>query len=273
MIKMLEFWTDEFKKMYPGVRPEVNGIGSSNAIPALVSGQASFGPMSRDLKKSEVADFKKRFGYEPTVVGTSIDMLAVYVNKDNPVEALSFPEIDAIFSSTRNRGTRRRAEKWSDFLSTGPVSRLDITCYGRNSASGTYGYFKEVVLQDGDYGDWVGESAGSSAVVQSVGANLGGIGYSGIGYKTQNVKAIELSLEPGGESVAPLAENAMTGEYPLARLLYLSVNYDQRKSLDPLRAEFLKYVFSKQGQEQVVKAGYLPLPVELAAEQLAAVGL
>ncbi len=273
MNKMLEFWTDEFKKIYPGVRPEVDGRGSSNAIPALVSGQAVFGPMSRDLKKSEIAEFKAKFGYEPTIVGTSIDMLAVYVNKDNPVEGMSFPEIDAIFSSTRNGGAKKRLDNWSAFVKSGPLGSKPITCYGRNAASGTYGYFKEVVLKDGDYGNWVGESAGSSAVVQSVGTNIGAIGYSGIGYRTENVKAISISLEPDGEFVEPSPENAFNGEYPLSRLLYLSVNYDPRKTLDPLRAEFLRYAFSKQGQEQVIKAGYLPLPAAIAAEELARVGL
>ena len=198
MDKMVLLWTEEFKKIYPGIKPEVDGKGSSNAIPALTNGQATFGPMSREPKKSEIADFKARFGYEPVIVPTSIDMLAVFVNKDNPVDGMSFPEIDAIFSSTRKGGAVRRAEKWSDFVKGGPLSSQSITCYGRNAASGTYGYFKEVVLGDGDYGQWVNELPGSSAVVQSVGKNLNGIGYSGIGYSTAEVKALSLAKERGG---------------------------------------------------------------------------
>ncbi len=273
MNNMLALWTEEFKKNYPGVKREVDGKGSSNALPALIAGQAAFGPMSREPKKSEIEDFKKKFGYEPTILATSIDMLAVYVNKDNPIEGLSFPQIDAIFSSTRKMGARRRAEKWGDFVEKGPFGANAITCYGRNAASGTYGYFKDVVLAKGDYGSWVAASPGSSAVVQSVGSNLGGIGYSGIGYKTPDVRAIKVSEELNGELIAPTPENAYNGEYPLSRFLYLAVNYDERKPLDPLRAEFIRYVFSKQGQQQVVKDGYLPISAEVAAEELAKVGL
>ncbi len=273
MNNMVGLWTEEFKKIYPGIKPEVDGKGSSNAIPALTNGQSSFGPMSREPKKSEIADFKAKFGYEPTVVGTGIDMLAVYVHKDNPIEGLSFEQIDAIFSSTRKMGATRRSDKWSDFVKSGSLASQSITCYGRNAASGTYGYFKELVLGDGDYGSWVNELPGSSAVVQSVGKNLNGIGYSGLGYRTADVKVLGLANERGGELVPALPENAYNGEYPLARFLYLAVNYDPRTPLDPVRREFLKYVFSKQGQQQVIKDGYLPVTAEMAKEALASVGI
>jgi phosphate transport system substrate-binding protein len=273
MNNMVGLWIEEFKKMYPGIKPEVDGKGSSNAIPALTAGQATFGPMSREPKKSEIADFNTKFGYEPVVLPTSIDMLAVFVNKDNPIEGLSFPEVDAIFSSTRKMGAVKQADKWSFFIKSGPLSTQGITCYGRNAASGTYGYFKDVVLSAGDYGKWVNELPGSSAVVQSVGKNLNGIGYSGIGYRTADVRAISIATERGGALVAPVPENAYSGEYPLSRFLYLAVNYDERTGLDPIRTEFLKYVFSKQGQEQVIKDGYLPLSAEMAQEALASVGI
>ena len=273
MNNMVGLWTEEFKKFYPGIKPEVDGKGSSNAIPALTNGQASFGPMSREPKKSEIADFKAKFGYEPTILGTSIDMLAVYVHKDNPVDSLSFPELDAMFSSTRKLGASRRTEKWSEHVKSGPLASRAIACYGRNAASGTYGYFKELVLGDGDYGSWVNELPGSSAVVQSVGKNLNGIGYSGLGYRTADVKVLNLSIEKGGDPIAAVPENAYSGEYPLARFLYLAVNHDPRTPMDPVRREFLKYVFSKQGQQQVVKDGYLPVSAEMAKEMLASVGI
>jgi phosphate transport system substrate-binding protein len=273
MNNLVGLWAEEFKKFYPGVKPEVDGKGSSNAIPALASGQAGFGPMSREPKKSEIESFRNRFQYEPTILPTSIDLLAVYVNRDNPIESMSFQDLDAIFSSTRKVGASSRATRWSAFIDQGPIARQSITCYGRNAASGTYGYFKEVVLGDGDYGNWVNELPGSSAVVQSVGKNLNGIGYSGLGYRTADVKVLSLSASAGEEPVAAIPENAYSGEYPLARYLYLAINYDQRTGLDPLRREFLKYVFSKQGQRQVVKDGYLPISAELASEVLQSVGI
>ena len=251
----------------------IDAKGSSNAIPALVNGSANFGPMSREAKKSEVAEFNKKFGYDPVLLPTSIDMLAVYVNRNNPLEGLSFPEIDAIFSSTRKGGLREQAKTWGAVGVKGELANKKILCYGRNAASGTYGYFKEKVLKDGDFGDWVTVNAGSSAVVQAVGTNVAGIGYSGMGVATPNVKPLKIAIEKGGEMVEASSENAYNGEYPLARLLYLSVNYDPRKPLDPLRAEFVRYVFSKQGQMQVAKDGYLPLDAESAAAALAMVGL
>jgi len=269
MNNMMGLWTAEFKKLYPSVKPAVDGKGSSNAIPALIAGKATFGPMSREPKASEIKAFKEKFGYEPTILPTSIDMLAVYVNKNNPVKAMSFQQIDAVFSSTRKMGGGKQITSWKDIGKSGPA----ITCYGRNAASGTYGYFKDVVLGDGDYGKWVSELPGSAGVVQAVGKNPGGIGYSGIGYKTADVKAIAVSEGDVADAVEPIAENAYNGEYPLSRFLYLAVNHNPTKKLDPMRAEFLKYVYSRQGQEQVVKDGYLPLSAEMCKEILASVGI
>ncbi len=273
MNNLAQLWTEEFKKFYPSVAAAIDGKGSSNAIPALVNGSATFGPMSRDAKASEIQAFNAKFGYDPVLIPTSIDMVAVYVNRNNPLQGLSFPEIDAIFSSTRKGGARAQAKTWGQLGATGELKEKKFECYGRNAASGTYTYFKENVLMDGDFGDWVTENAGSSAVVQSVGTNLAGIGYSGIGYLTPNVKPLALSVERGGKLVAAEPKNAYDGSYPLARPLYIAVNYDPRKPLDPLRAEFLRYIFSKQGQTQVVKDGYLPVTAEAAAESLALVGL
>ena len=273
MNNLAQLWTEDFKKFYAGVSSAIDAKGSSNAIPALVGGAATFGPMSREAKKSEIQAFNEKFGYDPVLLPTSIDMVAVYVHRDNPINGLSFPEIDAIFSSTRKGGARMQAKTWGQLGATGDLKEKKFDCYGRNAASGTYTYFKEKVLKDGDFGEWVTENAGSSAVVQAIGSNPGGIGYSGIGYRTANVKPLMLAVERGGKQVAAEPENAYNGSYPLARPLYLAVNYDPRKPLDPLRAEFLRYVFSKQGQMQVVKDGYLPLDAEMAAEALAMVGL
>ncbi len=273
MNNMVQLWTEEFKKFYPSVAAAIDSKGSSNAIPALVNGSATFGPMSREAKKSEVQSFNQKYGYDPVLIPTSIDMVAIYVNRNNPIESMTFQDVDAIFSATRKGGAGKQTTQWKQVKITGELGEKRIECYGRNAASGTYTYFKEKVLFDGDFGDWVTENAGSSAVVQSVGSNLAGIGYSGIGYKTPNVKALKLSEKRGGEAVAAEPENAYNGTYPLARPLYLAVNYDRRKPLDPLRAEFIRYIFSKQGQMQVAKDGYLPLDAATAAEALRMVGL
>jgi phosphate transport system substrate-binding protein len=272
MNNLVSLWAAEFKKLYPGVKTEIDGKGSSNAIPALVAGTASFGPMSREAKATEMASFQKKYGYNPTVLPTSIDMLAVYVHRSNPLESLTFQQLDAIFSNTRKQGSKAQVKTWGQVGASGDIANQGITCYGRNAASGTYGYFKEKALADGDYGVWVSELPGSSAVVQAVGENPHGIGYSGIGYRTANVKP--LALDKGdGKVVEALPANAYNGSYPLSRFLYIAVNYDSRKPLDPLRAEFLRFIFSQQGQTQVLKDGYLPLTAPTARKALKSVGL
>lgn len=273
MNNLMTLWGEGFKKFYPNVQIEIEGKGSSTAPPALIEGTATFGPMSREMKEAEIDEFEKRFGYKPVELPTSLDMLAVYVNKDNPIESLSLPEVDGIFSKTRKSGFPKDITTWGDLGLKGEWASRPISLYGRNAASGTYGYFKEHALYKGDYKDSVKEQPGSSSVVQGIASDKSAIGYSGIGYMTADVRAVPLAADKGGEPFEAKPENAYTGDYPLARFLYLYMNYKPGSKLDPLRREFIKYIFSKQGQEDVVKDGYLPVPAEVAAEVLKAVGI
>ncbi len=269
---LMTLWAEEFKKNYPNVQIEIEGKGSSTAPPALIAGAANFGPMSRPMKDQEIDDFEKKFGYKPTAVQTSIDVLAVYVHKDNPVakQGLTLQQLDAIFSSSRKGGAPKDIKTWGELGATGEWANLPISLYGRNSASGTYGYFKENALFKGDYKSTVKEQPGSSSVVQGVASDKAGIGYSGIGYKTADVAAVKLAAKPGA-FVEASAEHA--GEYPLARFLLIYVNKKPNEALDPLRREFVKLIFSKQGQETVVKDGYIPISYEIAKKALASVGV
>ena len=273
MNNLMTLWAEGFNKMYPNVQVEIQGKGSTTAPVALIAGTANFGPMSREMKSAEIDAFEAKFGYKPTGLGTSIDMLAVYVNKDNPVKGLTMAQVDAIFSSTRKMGAGEDISKWGQVGLTGEWANLPISLYGRNAASGTYGFFKEHVLGKGDYKNSVKEQAGSSAVVQGVASEKGGIGYSGIGYKTADVRAVPLATKEGEAFVEAAPENAYTGEYPLSRFLYIYVNYKPDTQMDPLRREFIKYIFSKQGQADVIKDGYYPVTAEIAKEQLKAVGI
>lgn len=268
----MALWGEGFKRFYPNVQIEIEGKGSSTAPVALINGSAQFGPMSRPMKAKEIDEFEKKFGYKPTGLGASIDMLAVYVHKDNPIQGLTLQQVDAIFSKTRKGGAQTDIRTWGDLGLTGEWASKPISIYGRNSASGTYGFFKDVALFGGDYKDSVKEQPGSSSVVQGVASDKFGIGYSGIGYKTADVRAVPLSLGSGAMIPAE-PEHAYTGEYPLARFLYLYVNHRPGSELDPLRREFIRYVFSRQGQEDVVKDGYYPVTFSIAAEQLAQIGL
>lgn len=269
----MTLWAEGFRKHYPNVLVEIEGKGSTTAPVALIAGTAQFGPMSRDMKAKEIDEFEAKFGYKPTGIATSLDMLAVYVHKDNPIQGLTFPQVDAIFSKSRKGGHEKDVVKWGDLGLTGEWADKPISLYGRNSASGTYGYFKEHALFKGDYKDSVKEQAGSSAVVQAVASDKFAIGYSGIGYRTADVLAVPLSLKAGQPFVPATPENAYSGEYPLARFLWLYVNHRPGSQLDPLRREFLKYIMSREGQLDVVKDGYFPLTADLAKEQLGKIGL
>jgi phosphate transport system substrate-binding protein len=267
---LMTLWAEGFKKEYPSVRIQIEGKGSSTAPPALISGTAQLGPMSRAMKSSELDEFERRFGYKPTQVRVAVDALAVYINKDNPLAQLTLPQVDAIFSSTRRGGAPADITQWGQVGLQGSWSERPISIYGRNSASGTYAYFKEHALFKGDYKDTVKEQPGSASVVQGVTEDQYAIGYSGIGYKTSGVKAIALAAKDGEPFYPAEPEAVFSGKYPLARYLYVYINKAPNKPLDPLIGEFLRYVLSQEGQQVVVKDGYLPLPKSIVDEERSA---
>jgi phosphate transport system substrate-binding protein len=273
MNNLMALWGETFKKHYPNVQIEIEGKGSATAPPALIEGAANFGPMSREMKGAETDKFQAKFGYKPTALPTSIDMLAVYVHKDNPIKSLTLPQVDAIFSKGRKGGYEKEIKTWGDLGLTGDWADKPISMYGRNSASGTYAFFKEHVLLNGDYKDSVKEQPGSSAVVQGVASDKYAIGYSGIGYKTADVRAVGLAKTARSKVIEAVPENAYKGEYPLARFLYIYINYKPETELDPLRREFIKFIFSKEGQTDVVKDGYFPVTAGIAAKALKSVGI
>lgn len=273
MNNLFALWSEGFRKFYPNVQTEIEGKGSATAPAALIAGTAQFGPMSRPMKQKEIDDFEKAFGHKPTEIATSIDMLAVYVHKDNPIKSLTLQQVDAIFSKTRKGNHAKDIATWGDLGLTGEWSDKPISMYGRNAASGTYGYFKEHALFKGDFKDSVKEQPGSSSVVQGIAADKFAIGYSGIGYKTSDVRAVPLALDAKSTPVDATPANAYTGEYPLARFLLVYVNHKPGTDLDPLRREFIRYMMSKEGQLDVIKDGYFPLTSELVKEQLAKVGI
>ena len=268
LANLMTLWAEEFKRLYPNVNIQIQAAGSSTAPPALTEGTSNLGPMSRKMKSKEIEAFEKKYGYKPTAIRVAIDALAVYVNKDNPVKGMTIPEVDAIFSSTRKCGYTKDVNNWGDLGLTGSWKNRKIQLYGRNSVSGTYGYFKKKALCKGDFKNSVNEQPGSASVVQSVTASLNGIGYSGIGYKTSGVRAVPLSKKAGKPFVEATPANAIKGSYPLARFLYIYVNKHPNKPLPPLEREFIRMVLSKSGQTVVVKDGYIPLPAKVARKEL-----
>lgn len=268
LANLMTLWAEEFKRNYPNVNVQIQAAGSSTAPPALTEGTSNLGPMSRAMKSGEIEAFERKYGYKPTPIKVAIDALAVFVHKDNPVDGMTIPEIDAVFSSTRKCGHSEDITRWGQLGLEGAWKTRDIQLYGRNSVSGTYGYFKKHALCKGDFKNSVNEQPGSASVVQSVTASINGIGYSGIGYQTSGVKAVALAKKEGGEYIEATSENAVAGKYPLARFLYVYVNKHPNKPLPPLEREFIKMVLSKVGQQVVVKDGYIPLPASVVEKEL-----
>ena len=268
MNNLMTLWLEAFKKIYPLVNIQIEGKGSSTAPPALVEGTAQFGPMSRAMKAKEIDGFESKYGFKPTVVRTSLDALAVFVHKDNPLTCLSLEEIDAVFSKTRKRNFANDVTVWNQLGLTGDWSNKPISIFGRNAASGTYGFFKDHVLDKGDFKDNVKEQPGSASVVQGITEDKFAIGYSGIGYKTSGVKSLALAEKKGGECFDGSYENVITNHYPLSRYLYIYIVKNPTKPLDPLVKEFMKFVLSYEGQQIVIKDGYLPLTPEIVLEEL-----
>ncbi|QSX36205.1 PstS family phosphate ABC transporter substrate-binding protein [Shewanella sedimentimangrovi] len=271
LANMMTLWAEEFKQVYPNVNIQIQAAGSSTAPPALTEGTSQFGPMSRKMKPNEMEAFEKHYGYQPTAIRVAIDALAVFVHKDNPIKGMSMEQVDGIFSSTLKCGGTN-LERWGDVGLDGNWSAKDIQLYGRNSVSGTYGYFKEHALCKGDFKANVNEQPGSASVVQSVSQSLNAIGYSGIGYKTAGVRALPISKK-GNEFIDATTENAANGTYPLSRYLYVYVNKHPNKDLAPMEREFIRFILSKQGQQVVEKDGYVALPKSVIAKDLEKAGI
>ena len=273
LANLMTLWAEEYKRFYPNVNIQIQAAGSSTAPPALTEGTSNLGPMSRKMKDKELAAFEEKYGYKPTAIPVAIDALAVFAHKDNPIDGLSIEQVDAIFSTTRKCGAEDTVNTWGDLGLTGEWARKDIQLFGRNSVSGTYGYFKKKALCKGDFKASVNEQPGSASVVQSVTQSLNGIGYSGIGYTTTGVRAVPLSKSNSSEFIEATPDSAISGKYPLARFLYVYVNKHPNKELSPLEAEFVKLVLAQEGQQVVVKDGYIPLPAKVAEKALKQLGL
>lgn len=269
LANLMTLWAEEFNRNYPNVNIQIQAAGSSTAPPALTEGTSNLGPMSRKMKDEEIDAFEGKYGYKPTAVPVAVDALAVFVNKDNPIKGLTLAQTDAIFSSTRKCGYDKDVKTWGEAGLTGAWNSKTLQLYGRNSVSGTYGFFKEHALCKGDFKDNVNEQPGSASVVQAVTTSVNGIGYSGMGYTTSGVKAVPLAKKEGEPFVEATPENALAGTYPLARYLYVYVNKKPNEPLPPLEIEFLKMVLSKAGQQAVIKDGYIPLPAKVVEKALA----
>ncbi len=263
-------WEKEFLKYHPSLRIIHEGRGSSTATPALIASLSDVGPMSRAMLDAEREKFRERFGYDATEIRTAIDALGVYVHPENPLAktGLTLTQVDAIFSATRKRGGEQRLATWGQLGLGAEWANAPIRVYGRNRASGTYGYFRDSALSKGEFGEWVMEQPSSATVVEKVEGDKFGIGFSGVGYRTPGVAMVPLAKADDATPVEPSEETALSGDYPLARPLFLALNHNPAGPMTDLQREFLTFVLGPVGQEVVQKEGYYPLPSAIVAEEI-----
>ncbi|NAX16582.1 MULTISPECIES: PstS family phosphate ABC transporter substrate-binding protein [unclassified Vibrio] len=269
---MTTLWVEEFKTIYPNINAQVQASGSSTAPPALTEGTAQFGPMSRPMRGREIEAFERAHGYKPTALRVAIDAIGIFVHRDNSIKGLNFTQLDSIFSSTLRCGATQPINTWAQLGVDEDWAKRGIQLFGRNSVSGTYGYFKQNALCGGDFKKGVNEQPGSASVVQSVASSINTIGYSGVGYQVSGVKLIPIAKQ-GDQFIAASYENILSGAYPLSRYLYVYVNKHPNQDLPPMQREFIRFIFSKQGQAIVGKDGYVPVSAEFALQELAKVGI
>ncbi|MDC5803858.1 phosphate ABC transporter substrate-binding protein PstS family protein [Vibrio europaeus] len=269
---MTTLWVEEFKELYPSVNGQVQASGSSTAPPALTERTAQFGPMSRPMRNREIEAFEREHGYKPTELRIAIDAIGIFVHRDNPIKGLNFSQLDSIFSATLRCGSTQHINTWSELGLNYQWAKRGMQLFGRNSVSGTYGYFKKNALCGGDFKNSVNEQPGSASVVQSVSSAINTIGYSGVGYQVSGVKLLPIAKQ-GEDYVQASQENILSGKYPLSRYLYVYVNKNPVKPLSPIEQEFIRFIYSKQGQALVAKDGYIPISTQIARRELAKVGI
>jgi phosphate transport system substrate-binding protein len=267
---LMTLWAEGFREHYPKFEFCIEGQGSTPGPWALTHGTTDLAPSARLMKDVDVEKFKQKQGYEPSVIVVAIDALAVFVHKDNPVEKLSLAQLDAIFSSTRKREYAEDITRWGQVGLEDDWENLDITLYGRNSASGYYAFFKEKALSKGDFKKSVKEQPGSATVVKQVSEDRSASGYSGIAYKTDGVRAVPVSATAEDTACEATRENCYDDKYPLSRRLYIYFNRKPGENLKPHIREFLKFIHSKQGQEAVTKDGFVSLNQKLVDDSKAA---
>jgi phosphate transport system substrate-binding protein len=268
---LMRNWAGDFSKLNPNVKIDVESKGSNTAPSALLDGSSQLGPMSRPMRSEEYEPFEKKYGYHPVSFPVAVDALAVYVNKENPIECLAIDKLGEIFAKPSLFGMTS-VTTWGAAGLTGDWAAQPISLFGRNPASGTYDVFAEEILRGRDFKGEVKQQPGSSEAVKMVAADKYAIGYSGIGYLTDGVRTVPLATTPG-ECYDTSPASTYSGKYPLARYLYLYLNKAPGKALDPAILEFAKFILSRDGQTETIKSGFYPITEPLRSKALGVLGL
>lgn len=273
----------EFRRRHAGARVSIEGGGSDIVLKEFLADQSKpargaengregvvvVAASSRLLTEEETKGFIARHGYAPTVFPVAVDAVGIYVHRDNPLTHLTLEQVDAIFSTTRNRGAKHDITRWGELGLRSEWEQAPIRLYGRNQKSGTRTFLKEHVLRYGEFSSAVHEEPGAASVILSVSRDPLGMGYSGIGLQASTVRLVPLAEQDGAPPVMPGVASVMDGSYPLRRFLYLYLDRPTMAALPPLAREFLAFVNSREGQEAVIQAGLYPLPLTQTKQSLA----
>jgi len=270
---LVEKWFEKFRTYHPDVSLAISPpyAGSLGAV-ELVKGDLDFVFVSRELKPDDIKDFRAKFGYAPLSVPVSggsyrhfgaLDAIAFYVNKSNPLEKITFDQLDAMYSSTHHRGGKPLT-RWGDLGLTGEWADKPIKLYGIKPWNGFEEFVRQRVLSVGDKrGEWRDDIAFEKVVfpvARKVSDDPYGIGFSGLAYIDAGVKVLPVIEKADGPALAPTYENVALGTYPLSRLTFFNTNKAPGKPLDPALDEFLRFILSREGQQVVLdQASYIPL--------------
>ena len=277
----------DFQARQPKIAVDLKSGGSAKAIAEFIEApqpsrivvkeerakQVLLVSSSRELLDSEIKQFAAARGYEPLAVPIAVDAVALYVHKDNPVTGLTLDQADAIFSTGHLRGYKKDIKAWGDLgLGEGWETAL-IQAYGRDRRSGTRAFFQEHVLAGGEFKSTLQEEPGAASVILALSRDQLGIGYSGIGLQTSNVRILPVAENEGMPLITPSAATVADKSYPLRRLLYLYLDKDPSSAVSAAVQEFLAFVKSREGQESVVRAGFYPLPMDQVEKIAVALGV
>jgi phosphate transport system substrate-binding protein len=259
MRPLVQAWVDGLRQRHPNLKAKVSGDGSETGLAALLEHRTEIAALSRRMTAAEISEFIKEYGYEPTEVPVANDALALFVHSDNPIAGLSLEELDAMFCRERRRGVLHAIDVW------GLVGLMDewfdapVQLYGRNGKSGTSYLFREEICKGGTFSARLNDAHGSASVVQELGIDQHGIGFSSIGYRTSSVKPVPIASVKGGRYVEPTFESTMDGSYPLRRNLYFYIAKAPKASPTPAVTELVRFALSRQGQKLALDLGYFPL--------------
>lgn len=287
MERLMKLWFDGFTKFHPQMKFSLEARSSLTAEPALTEGLADMAQLSRELMPAELDRFRKKFGYEPTLIRVGLGSyrtpsmtvaLSFYVHKSNPITKLSFAQLDAIYCTGRNRGYQEDLTKWGQLGLTGEWADRPIHAYGVQWPDGISNYIRLLVCKEGELkseikGVKIDHSPGVPTamfrILGEIDKDPAAIGYGGFYGEKPNTKRIAISVSPRGPYSMGNFEEVAAAKYPLTRYIHIVVNRAPGKPLEPRVKEFLKYLLSREGQQAVEREGvFMPLPAPLVKQEL-----